>query len=336
MKHLSLISLLTLLIVFSARAADEPNWQPILTDLLKREKTGFGGLCGIAIDHDSGNVLVNLSDRGMFAGQGGADFQRVSDKQPRGRTETPGCFQIDPTGKSKRLVTALVYGAPISVSDDLGKTWTTMHNKSGHVDWCAVGWTDPEMKFVLTLKHESGGLLLASHDGGKSFTEVGKGYGPGWVFDGTTAVVAEAKSKDKPKPALLRTTDGGKTWKPVAEFHPVGANSAQALPRWHAGALYWLTDSGLISTTDRGETWKKLSEVKGAHYGPVFGNDKQLFVLTDAGIIESSDGGASWGSPIALPKGLKGAGGLTWLEYDPKGNALYVMKMGSDLYKLAR
>ena len=29
------------------------------------------------------------------------------------------------------------------------------------------------MKFVLALKHESGGLLLASHDGGKTFSRVG-------------------------------------------------------------------------------------------------------------------------------------------------------------------
>ena len=27
---------------------------------------------------------------------------------------------------------------------------------------------------------------------------------------------------------------------------------------------------------------------------------------------------------------------LTWLDYDPKNDVLYVMKMGSDLFRLAR
>jgi hypothetical protein len=322
----------------TALAADEPDWQPVLTDLLRSEKTGFGGLCGVVVDHDTGCIWVNLSDRGLFCSKTGAkDFKRVADAQPKGRTETPGCLMLDPTGKSKKMVTALVYGSPISVSPDHGKTWTYLDRKSGHVDWCAVDWTDPDLKFVLALKHEAGGLLLASRDGGKSFTEVGKGYGPGWVFDADTAVVAEAKTKDRPKPGLVRTTDGGKTWKPAGAYVPVGSNSAQALPRWRDGTLYWLVQGALIRTADRGETWKKVSELKDARYGPVFGKDgKHLFVLIGTGIVESTDGGASWSRPIALPKGLKGAGGLTWVEYDPKGKFLYVMKMTSDLYRLAR
>ena len=32
----------------------------------------------------------------------------------------------------------------------------------------------------------------------------------------------------------------------------------------------------------------------------------------------------------------QGANTLTWLEYDPKNDLLYVMKMGSDLYKMPR
>jgi hypothetical protein len=321
-----------------ARAEDAPDWQPVLTELLKTEKTGFGGLCGVVVDHGTGRVWVNLSDRGLFSSLTGADnFKRVSDEQPRGRTETPGCLMLDPVGKSGRLVTALVYGSPIGISTDQGKTWTHLARESAHVDWCALDWAGPEPRFVLALKHEAGGLLLASRDGGKSFSEVGKGYGPGWVFDEKTAVVAEVKTKDRPKPSLVRTTDGGKTWKPMAPYSPVGSQSAQALPRWRDGTLYWLVEGALIATTDQGESWKQVCALKDARFGPVFGKDgRHLFVLTTAGIIESADGGTTWSKPIPLPKGLKGAGGLTWLEYDPKGDLLYVMKMGSDLYRLKR
>jgi photosystem II stability/assembly factor-like uncharacterized protein len=327
-----------------ASAADEPAWQALLGDLPKTEKAGFGGLCGMCVDHANGDVFINISDKGFYRStDGGKTFKRISDTQPKGRTEEPGCFLINPMmGERKKLpvspemVTALVYGSPISVSSDGGVTWKMMDGKSGHVDWCAVDWTDPDMKFVLALKHEAGGLLLASQDGGKTFTEVGKGYGTGWVFDNQTAVVAEAKTKDRPKPNLVRTTDGGKTWKPCGEYSPVGINSAQALPKWHGGTLYWLVDGALIATTDKGESWKKVCELKDGRYGPIFGKDaKHMFVLTQSGILETNDGGAAWSKPIAVPAPLKG-GGLVWLEYDPKSDSLYIMKMNSDLYKLAR
>jgi photosystem II stability/assembly factor-like uncharacterized protein len=318
--------------------AAEPAWQPVLTDLLKREKTGFGGLCGVLVDHRSGHLWVNLSDRGMFHSiDQGKTWKRASAKQPRGRTETPGCWLLDPTGKGRTMVTALVYGSPIAVSTDRAATWTYLAKKSAHTDWCAVDWTDPQRKFVLAVKHEAGGLLLASADGGKSFAEVGKGYGPGWVFDGRTAVVAAVKSKDRPKPSLLRTTDGGKTFQACGAYSPVGRDSAQALPKWRGGTLYWLVDGGLIATTDKGATWKKVGAVKGAQYGPLFGKGaRHLFVLTEAGVVESTDGGASWSKPLAPPRAMRGLAGLSWLEYDPKHDVLYLMKMGSDLYRLAR
>jgi hypothetical protein len=322
----------------AAMPAAGADWQPVVTDLLRSEKTGFGGLCGVLVDHQTGDLWVNLSDRGMFhSGDQGKTWKRVSDTQPKGRTETPGCWSLDPAGKGARMATALVYGSPIAVSADRAATWKYLDDKSRHIDWCAVDWTDPDLKFVLALKHESGGLLLASADGGKSFAEVGKGYGPGWVFDGQTAVVAAVKSKDRPKPCLLRTTDGGKSFKPCGDYSPVGNNSAQALPKWRGGTLYWLVDGGLIATTDSGATWKKAGEVKDAQYGPVFGkDDRHLFVLAKAGVVESADGGATWSKPLPPPAAMKGVGGLSWLEYDPRGDVLYLMKMGSDLYRLSR
>jgi photosystem II stability/assembly factor-like uncharacterized protein len=320
-------------VLILASAAPAADWEPVLGDLVKKEKTGYGGLCGVVVEHNTGCVWVNLSDRGLYCSPAGAkSFKRVSEKQPRGRTETPGCLMLDPVGKGRVMLSAFVYGSPVGVSEDHGKTWSFMSEKSAHVDWCAVDWADPGRKFVLALKHEKDGLLLVSRDGGKSFAEAGKGFGPGWVFDGKTAAVAVVKGK----PHLSRTTDGGETWRPAGEYSPVGRGSAQALPRWHGGKLYWLVQGALIRTSDRGETWEKLAAVKDGRYGPVFGKEGQLFILTGAGIVESTDGGKSWSAPIPLPKEMKGAAGLAWIEYDPKGNYLYVMKMGSDLYRLAR
>src|SRR4051794_1119502 len=318
---------LAALTLFGSTSAAE--WEPVATELLKSEKTGFGGLCGIAVDHTTGDVLIDLSDRGLFRSTDRGKTWAKLGPVVKGRTEWPGCLLFDPTGKSKRLLMALVYGAPFGLSGDGGETWAAMDAKSSHVDWAGADWAG--MKFVLALKHESGGLLLASHDGGKTFAELGKGYGPAWVFDGQAAVAAEARSKDRPKPRLLRTADGGKTW------DPVGEHTATALPKCHDGTLYWLVEGALVTSADRGQTWAKVSDVKDGTYGPIFGRDsKHLFVLTKGGILETTDAGATWGKPTPLPKELKGTSPLTWLEYDPKGDVLYAMMMGSDLYRMVR
>jgi hypothetical protein len=319
----------------SLTAADAPGeWQAVTTELLKTEKPGYGGLCGILVDHQTGNVYLDLSDKGIYLSTDQCKtFKKQTKDALKGRTEWPGCFTIDPTGKSKKMVMALVYGAPISVSTDDGVSFTAMNGKSGHVDWCAVDWTDPDMKFVLALKHESGDLLIASHDGGKTFTDVGKGYGPAWIFDEQTAVSTQVKTKDNAKPGLLRTTDGGKTFKPTG----AGIVAGKALPKWHDGGLYWLVDGAIVSTTDKGETFKKVCDLKDGRYGPIFGKDaKHMFVLTGAGIVESTDAGANWSKPMPPPKDLKGISPLTWIEYDPKNDVLYTMKMSTELFKLAR
>jgi len=321
--------------VFAVPAlAPAADWKPITTELLASEKTGFGGLCGVVVDHATGKLIVNLSDRGIFtSSEHGKTWQRLGKEAFKGRTEDPGCFLIDPTGKTKRLLLPLVYGVPISFGNLATGNWRTANKDSVHVDWCAADWTDPEMKFLLALKHESGGVMLMSHDGGKKFTQVGKGFGAAWVFNSETAVAAKLKTKDNPAGGIVRTTDGGKTWEEAGSFTP----NAITLPRWHDGALYWLAEGSLYKTGNKGSTWAKLSVVKDGRFGPVFGKDsKQMFVLTNAGIRESNDGGASWAAPIAAPKELKGTAGLTWLDYDPIADVLYIMKMGSELYALSR
>ena len=323
--------LLPLLALLASAVPASGQWQPVTAELVKEHKPGFGGVCGVAVDHQNGDVYIDLSDRGIFRSTDqGKRWQRVG-AEIKGRTEWPGCLMLDPVGGTKKMVVAFVYGAPIGVYAGADRGWRFLDKKSHHIDWCAVDWTDPAMSLIFALKHESGDLLIVSRDGGKTFTEVGKGYGPAWVFDKNTAVVAETRTKERANPRLLRTTDAGKTFTPGPEY------TARALPRWHGDTLYWVVQGALIATTDRGQSWKKLSDLKDGRFGPIFGKDgKHLFVLTGSGIVESTDGGASWGKPLSLPKMMGGISTLSWMEFDAVHDVLYVMRMGADLYRLRR
>jgi photosystem II stability/assembly factor-like uncharacterized protein len=244
---------------------------------------------------------------------------------------------IDPTGRSKSMLSALVYGAPAAISDDGATTFRHMAKRSEHIDWCAIDWTDPKRRFVLALKHEMGGLLMASNDGGKTFRDVGAHFISGWVFDNKTAVVAMEKTESHPEPTLQRTSDGGHRFTTCGDYTPVGGHSSRALPKWHGEKLYWLTNKGLIVSDDKGVSWEIIAAIEKAAYGPIFGKGKDhLFVLTREGIVESQDGGKTWGDPIPGPGGLIGHGELTWLDYNPLHDILYLTRMGRDLYRLKR
>ena len=152
------ITLLMFIFTVPVNAAD---WEPITTDLLAKEKPGYGGLSGVVVDHANGNLYVCLSDRGIFRSTDqGKTWERFGKDALKGRTEWPGCFLLDPTGKTKRFLLARVYGEPIAVGD--GGEWKTMAKDGAHVDFASADWSDPEMKFVLTVKHEADGKLLLS------------------------------------------------------------------------------------------------------------------------------------------------------------------------------
>ena len=329
--RLLFLAITSLAFVSHASAAE---WEPMATQLLKSEKLGYGGLTGVVVDRQTGDVYIWLSDKGMFKSTDQAKSFKPHGKPVKGRTEWPGCMQTNPVGAMRNWVVATVYGGPILSSADGAQSFTPMDKKSVHVDWVAVNWNDSDRQFVLSLKHESGDLLLASNDGGKSFREVGKGYGPACVFDANTAVVvqlAPIEPKKPPKRVLARTTDGAKTFEKVADF------STKAMPVWFGTTPYWLVDGAIITSKDMGKSWEPISTIKNGQFGPIFGKDeKQMFVLTNAGVVESIDAGKSWSAALAPPKEMKGLGPLSWIAYDGKNDNLYLMKMGTDLYRMKR
>jgi photosystem II stability/assembly factor-like uncharacterized protein len=193
-----------------------------------------------------------------------------------------------------------------------------------------VDWSDPETKFMIAQPHR-GQQAIVSRDGGKSFQDLNTGALLGaWVFDSRVAVVALEPAKNR-SARLLRTTDAGQT------FTPCGDYQARGLPRWRDGTLYWVTSNAMILSRDKGETWQETCKLAEPLCGPAFGvNPKHMFVLLGGAVVESSDGGANWSKPERLPPAMGGNPSLTWIDYDPVHDLLYMMRMGSELYQLAR
>jgi hypothetical protein len=107
----------------------------------------------------------------------------------------------------------------------------------------------------------------------------------------------------------------------------VNRNVGCVFLRMEAGGVY-CSPAGAENFRRVSETWGQVSALRTTDL-------KHLFVLTESGIKESPDGGATWSKPIPPPRDFV-ITGETWFEYDAAHDVLYLMKAGSDLYKLPR
>jgi hypothetical protein len=104
------------------------------------------------------------------------------------------------------------------------------------------------------------------------------------------------------------------------------------------GCVFLLVDGKSVYCSPAGaanfklvtETWKEVRAHAEKTKAP-----KRLFVLAETSIKESRDGGDTWLKPIALPRGFV-ITSSTWVEHDAANDIIYLMKPGSDLYKLVR
>ncbi len=112
------------------------------------------------------------------------------------------------------------------------------------------------------------GLVHVTNDSGKTWTKIATGL-PEWAtincievspFSAETVyIVAQNYRLDDNKPYLLKTTDGGKTWKSLSDKMPqdVFLRAVREDPK-KKGLLYLASERGVAFSTDEGATWKDL------------------------------------------------------------------------------
>ncbi len=337
MKLLSVGSWIFLAATLQAAPAETaPAWKDVSAPVLERlEREGAkidwpGKTAGVAVDPRSGAVFMVVPGQGIWKStdQGGA-FARADGGMIGGRCETAFSLAVDPAGD--RLACFMLDG-PCGMTTDGGATWRGFAGLGRNWDYAAVDWSDGEVKNILGARHETGGEVFLSQDGGKTWEklfadpEFERTGGLG-IFDARTLVYT-MRGK-----GIQRSIDSGRTWKRVSELEPCGR-----VARIHKGAAYWLSTRGLIVSRDQGATWTLQGAATGATIGPCFDpeNDSHLAVAGAEGIYESVDGGASWIHVASLPDGfdLPKAGWYSNVAWDPGRGLYYASRMGRPAYRL--
>ncbi|MCX5675266.1 MAG: sialidase family protein [Planctomycetota bacterium] len=284
-------------------------------------KPGYAGpTAGIAVDRASGDVFLVINDQGLYrSGDRGATWARCDEKTVGGRCETGFGIDADPAGK--RLAVFVVYGSS-ALTLDGGATW--IKSKLSHIDAVASDWTD--CCSLVALRHESGGTIALSGDGGQTWKDLGKGFKGVGLFDARTLVATKEKEG-----GIFRSTDGGENWSRVSDLNPSGLAM-----RTFRGAGYWVSDAGLLVSKDKGATWAVQGAPLKMVQGPYFGKDEShIVVLTKEGFQETADGGKTWNVAAPLPPDTT-ADRMTTCAWDVKANLFYVSRMTKPAYKFER
>ena len=183
-----------------------------------------------------------------------------------------------------------------------GATWTRQPSKT--MSWLrAVYFLDQNRGWVAG----SGGTLLETKDGGatwKKLFPLGKdtlldvyfaNEDVGWLL--AERDVLKLKTNDEPRAYLLKTTDGGFSWRRIF-LKGVDANSRLVRAVFADSERGWVFgETGVVfATKDGGERWlRQPSATKHLLLGGAF-TDYAHGWLVGAGatILQTSDGGATW------------------------------------------
>ena len=334
----SLWALLLGLTFAEAAAGQEPQWIPIsdaavakVASDAKKAASFERETAGVAVDPMSGDVYMIVNKHGVWKStDGGKTFARSDGGTVSGRCETSFSLNVDPAGQ--RLACFMLDGR-CAWTGDGGATWQAMANVGRNWDFAAVDWSTRDVKNIFAGLHESGGQVLTSIDGGRSWKklfkdrEFDKTGGLG-IFDANTLVYTQQGK------AIQRSTDGGETWSKVSDLEPIG-RVAQVVK----GTAYWLGREGLLVSKDRGASWAVQGKPTQATIGPMIDprNEQRIAVAGLKGIARSNDGGETWRTvATALPKGftMPRAGWYSNVAWDPVRDVFYASMMGKATYRL--
>ena len=246
---------------------------------------------------------------------------------------------------------------PLYGTSDGGKTWKPVNYKGPNVKGlCAI-----DVVKELYINHGEIGYkyhlfgvgrvgspanMMVSHDGGESWTSKSMNEDCKMLFDikmfdkqNGFACAASDEDLEKSHALILRTGDGGTTWKKVFQSErPFECTWKVSFPTSKVGYVTiqsynpdtTVKQQHLAKTIDGGESWQEIELVKDANareFGVGFLDENQGFVGTLKSGYETKDGGKSW-TPVEMGKACNKI-----RIYQGANKKQYVYAIGVDVLK---
>jgi len=245
---------------------------------------------------------------------------------------------------------------PLYGTTDGGKTWTPVSYSGPYVKGlCAIdivkeqyinhGKTDYKIHIYAVGRVGSPANMLVSHDAGLTWTssavKKGKMLFDIDMFDVQNGIACSASSADvsKSHALILKTKNGGKTWKKVYQSNrPFETTWKATFPTKDIGYITIqsynpdpnVKQQRVAKTTDGGKNWNEINLVEDAtarEFGIGFINENHGFVGTMNSGYETKDGGLTW-----LPVNLGMACNKIRIYKDANGK-IYGYAIGVDVFK---
>jgi photosystem II stability/assembly factor-like uncharacterized protein len=267
----------------------------------------------------------------------GRTWQPIFDDQPTQSVGTIVVAQSDPNvvyvGSGEGLPRPdLSVGDGVYKSTDAGRTWTHLGLRDAQqIPMIAVDPTNPNRLFVAALGHPYGPNrergIYRSTDGGRTFIPVlqrGEDVGGNDVdIDPSNPNVVYANLWEQRQGpwenaawtgnggGLFKSTDGGDTWRPLANGLPLNTNQVNlAIAPSNPSRLYAAVASngppatvGIYRSDDAGETWTKITNdtrpaarIGGGDLPVPIVNPRNpdMVIVASTVSMKSVDGGRNW------------------------------------------
>jgi len=247
---------------------------------------------------------------------------------------------------------------PLYRTTDGGKTWNPVSYEGPYVKGlCAIdivkeqfinhGKTDYKVHIYAVGRVGSPANMMVSHDGGLTWKSNSMDMDCKMLFDIKMfdkqtgfACAATDEALEKSNALILKTNDGGKTWKKVYQSkRPFETTWKVSFPTEKVGYVTiqsYNPDPSAIQqrvakTTDGGETWQEINLVEDAsarEFGVGFIDENHGFVGTMNSGYETKDGGKTW-STVDLGRACNKI-----RIYKDTNGKVYGYAIGVDVFKL--
>lgn len=197
--------------------------------------------------------------------------------------------------------------------------------------WGMPAWEQEKPQIILGKEHHAWVVLWLSKDGGAIWEKLD--------FESRNPGVINSKVFVAGNDGIYRSVDQGQSWDKVSEYKVTGKT-----PVRYGVSYYWTTDGGVIVSTDTGKTWSLLgSPLKGALWGPYFGNAQQsMMVVNQTGFYITKDHGNTWkkAADFFPTPGSELGGEYNVMHptnsygWDEKRNIIYAAILGEDVFRL--